>query len=152
MSLPTTASVSVEVAAPAAVVYALVADITNMGRWSPECRQCEWLDEPGWSGSRFRGHNKRGLARWTTTAEVLVAEPGKEFTFVTLARDRPSTRWSYSLEDHGASTTLVETFESVYTPPLIALAERTVLRNRQRQLEDGMARTLAAIKTGAEAI
>lgn len=121
-----------------------------MGRWSPECHRCEWLDERGRPGSRFRGHNRRGLARWTTTAELQVAQPGVEFTFVMLHGDKHSTKWSYTFEDHGDRATLTEGFESVYTPPLIAFAERTVLRHRQRQLEDGMARTLGAIKRTAE--
>lgn len=150
MTLPTTATVSIEIAAPATDVYALVADITNMGRWSPECHRCEWLDEPGRPGSRFRGHNKRGLARWSTTAEVEVAEPGIAFTFVTLHGDKHSTRWSYTFDDDGNRTILTESFESIYSPPLIALAERTVLRNRQGQLEDGLAKTLDAVKTAAE--
>jgi uncharacterized protein YndB with AHSA1/START domain len=149
MSEPTSASVSVEIDAPPEVVYDLIADVRNMGRWSPECRSCEWLDEPGRVGSRFKGRNQQGLARWSTEAEVLVAERGKEFTFATRHGDRDGTRWSYRLEGAGP-TTLTESFEAVSAPLLIRLAERFVLRNRQQQLEDGMRRTIGAIKNAAE--
>ncbi len=148
MSLPTTASVVQQMDASAAVVYDLVSDVTNMGRWSPECQGCEWVGEPGRVGSRFRGHNRSGLFRWTTEAEVLVAEPGREFSFATLHKGEPATRWSYRFEptgSDGASTTVTETFEAIRTPPLIAFAERYLIRNRQQQLVDGMRRTLAAI-------
>ena len=35
-----TDTVGIEVAATPETVYALVSDITQMGRWSPECREC----------------------------------------------------------------------------------------------------------------
>jgi uncharacterized membrane protein len=151
MSLPTTAAASVEINAPAPVIYGLVADVTNMGRWSPECVSCEWLDEPGRVGSRFRGRNRSGMARWSTVAKVLVADPGREFTFATLNGDALGTRWSYRFVEVGASVLVTESFEAISAPKLIALAERLFIRNRQQQLEAGMGRTLAAIKAAAEA-
>jgi hypothetical protein len=45
---------------------------------------------------------------------------------------------------------VTESFEAVRTPRLIALAERYLIRNRQQALEDGMRRTLAALKAVAE--
>ena len=36
--------VTIEIAAPAERLYDLVSDVTNMGRWSPECHRCEWID------------------------------------------------------------------------------------------------------------
>ena len=150
MSLPTTATASTTIAAPADRIYALIADVTNMGRWSPECVGCEWLDEPGVVGSRFRGRNRRGFARWTTVAEVLVADPGTEFAFATLHKGEPATSWRYRFDSDGPTTTVTESFEAIRTPPLVAFAERSLIRNRQQQLETGMARTLAAVKSAAE--
>lgn len=150
MSMPTTASITESIAAPADTVYDLIADVTNMGRWSPECRSCEWLDEPGVVGSRFRGRNRSGLFRWSTEARVLAADRGREFSFATLYKGEPATRWSYRF-DGDDPTNVTETFEAVRTPALIAFAERYLLRNRQQQLEEGMRRTLAALKEAAEA-
>jgi hypothetical protein len=149
MSLPTGATRSIEIDAARAVVYDVLADITRTGEWSPECRACEWIDGHGRVGSRFRGHNRRGLARWTTTAEVIAADRPTVFAFATLHRGRHSTRWTYTLAGNG-TTTLTESFEAVSTPWLIAVAERLLIRNRQQQLEAGIDATLARIKSIAE--
>lgn len=149
MTLPTTAEAIIQIDAPPSVVYDLIADVTRMGEWSPECVRCEWEDEPGRVGSTFRGHNRSGPARWSTVARVLVADRPREFSFATLHRGEPATRWTYRLDGDGP-TTVTESFTSIATPPLIALVERLFIRNRQAQLESGMAQTLAAIKTVAE--
>jgi hypothetical protein len=150
MSLPTTATVTEECSAAATDLYDLIADVTNMGRWSPECRSCEWLDEPGLVGSRFRGHNRSGPFRWTTEARVLAADRGRAFSFATLHKGEIATRWTYRFVD-GNPTTVSESFEAIRTPRLIAFAERYLIRNRQRALEEGMRDTLAALKAVAEA-
>ena len=149
MSLPTTATITEQVMAPAADLYELIADVTGMGRWSPECRRCEWLDEPGQVGSRFRGHNRNGPFRWTTEARVLTADRGVEFSFATLHKGEIATRWTYRFIG-GPPTTVTESFEALRTPRLIAFVERHLIRNRQQTLEGGMRRTLAALKTAAE--
>jgi uncharacterized protein YndB with AHSA1/START domain len=149
MGAPTTAEATVEIDAAPADIYDLVTDVSRMGEWSPECRRCEWLGDPGQVGSTFKGHNRSGPARWSTVARVLVADRPREFSFATLYKDDISTRWTYRFEGEGP-TKVTESFEAVRTPPLIGLAERLFLRNRQAQLEDGMAKTLAAIKAVAE--
>ena len=149
MSLPTTASATITIDAPPGRVYDLIADVTRMSQWSPECTGCEWLDEPNQIGSTFRGHNRRGIARWSTVARVLAADRSRSFTFATIHREAIATRWSYELAgDH--TTTLTETFTAVTTPLLIGFAERWIIRDRQAQLGSGIALTLARIKTAAE--
>src|SRR4051794_9399817 len=77
-------------------VYDMVADVTRMGEWSPETIKCVWIDGatgPA-SGARFKGTNKRGFIRWSTKPEVIAADRGREFTFVTHTAG-PSTKWSY---------------------------------------------------------
>lgn len=149
MSVPTTATITEHVMAPATDLYDLIADVTAMGRWSPECRRCEWLDEPGQVGSRFRGYNRSGPFRWTTEARVLTADRGIEFSFATLHKGETATRWTYRFLE-GSPTIVTESFEAMRTPRLIAFAERHLIRNRQQALEDGMRRTLAALKAAAE--
>jgi hypothetical protein len=150
MSVPTTASRSIDIAAPPDVVYDLVSDITRTGEWSPECRSCEWVDVPGQVGSRFKGHNRQGPARWTTTAKVITADRPRTFGFATLFKDGDATRWTYDIAANGDGTRLTESFESVDAPALIKLAERWLVRNRQEQLEKGLDETLAKIKAIAE--
>src|SRR5688572_23632407 len=150
VSLPTTASRSIDVAAPPEAVYDIVSDVTRTGEWSPECRSCDWVDQPGQVGSRFKGHNKSGPARWTTTAEVVAAERPRRFGFATLFKDGHGTRWTYEIAPHGGGATLTESFEAVDAPVFIKLAERFFIRNRQEQLEQGIDETLARIKAIAE--
>jgi hypothetical protein len=151
MSRPTTASRSIEIEASPEAVYDLVADVTRSGEWSPECVSCEWLSEPGQVGATFKGRNRQGPVRWTTTARVLVADRPGCFEFATLHRDAPSTKWRYSIEPAGdGATALTETFEAITAPWLIDLAERLFLRNRQQQLESGITASLARIKAIAE--
>ena len=69
-------------------LYDLVADLPRMGEWSPECQRVEWEDGADGPavGATFVGHNKggpRGLMKWSRRGRVLVAEPGREFSFVT---------------------------------------------------------------------
>lgn len=76
-------SVTVHVHAPPERVYALVADITRMGEWSPECVRCRWVKGATGPvvGARFRAVNRRGFFRWSNTPEVIAADPGQEFAF-----------------------------------------------------------------------
>ena len=151
MSVPTTASRSVEIAAPPEAVYDIVSDVTRTGEWSPECHSCEWVGTPGDVGARFKGHNKRGPARWTTTAEVIAADRPNEFAFATMSKDQQGTVWRYRMAPNGGDgTTLTESFEAISAPWLIAFAEKYILRNRQEQLEQGIDDTLARIKAIAE--
>src|ERR1700681_4487393 len=88
------------VAASPQCVYDLVADMPRMGEWSPECQRVEWTDgavAPG-EAARFIGHNRGGpggLMRWSRCGRVLVADPGREFAFVTEEGGKESTIWRY---------------------------------------------------------
>lgn len=141
----------IDVAAPPGVVYALVADVTRMGRWSPECYHCEWVDGATGPevGARFRGHNRLGPARWRTTAVVTVAEPGREFAFAVLgADDREQTRWRYTFTPTESGTEVVESYRFLWCPLINRIAELPVPRDRQ--LRRGLRHTLERIKAAAE--
>src|SRR3546814_1394732 len=93
-------SVTVRIAAPPERIYAIVTDIENMGRLSPECTGGRWLAGATGPrvGARFKGTNKRGLMRWSTTNLVVDAEPDRRFAFET---KQSGARWSYVLEPDG---------------------------------------------------
>ncbi len=155
MKVGVRAQASVKIAASPEHIYELVADVTNMGRWSPECRGCEWADKVTRAavGVRFRGTNRRGLARWTTIATVVVADPGREFAFVTGHRGREMTRWRYQLEPSAGTTTVTESFEMVRDMPwYFKVADRLLMgvSDRQGDLEAGMAQTLDRIRSASE--
>jgi uncharacterized protein YndB with AHSA1/START domain len=146
------AEVRIHVDASPERLYEMVSDVTRMGEWSPECYRCEWLDGatgPA-EGARFKGHNRRGLLRWSTTPKVLTAEPGREFSFVTYDfRGRENTRWTYRFEPApGGGTDVTERCEVVnYLLPLKVVAP---LRLRMGQVERGMQKTLERVKAAAE--
>src|SRR4029078_7922625 len=75
--------VSIEVGAPPERLWALVTDVTQMGRWSPECWKCTWLDGATGPavGARFQGHNRRGVIRWSTVSTVVIADAPDHFAF-----------------------------------------------------------------------
>ena len=103
---------SVQIAAPPELIYDLIADVTRMGEWSPECYRCECLDGATTAdvGARFRGYNRLGRYLWATTAVVTTAQQGHEFAF-TVVHDktgRDETLWRYRLEPSSGGTLLTE--------------------------------------------
>jgi len=156
MKKGTTGQARVHIDAPPGKVYDLVSNVTRMGEWSPETVKCEWIDGATGPavGARFKGSNKRGLARWSTKPEVVVAEPGREFAFETRGMG-PVTKWTYRFEpatDGGTDAT--ESFELKDDLPwYIAATDRYLMgiKDRKADLIDAMKQTLERIKKAAEA-
>ena len=145
---------AVEVAAAPEAVYDLVADVTRMGDWSPECRRCAWANEARQAvpGARFRGWNRWKGMRWSRLNEVVVADRGQEFAFRTIPGFpyRDSTLWSYRFEPapDGRATRVTESFNVVKAGPIIKLFER--VSGRPDQTRAALHATLARIKAAAE--
>jgi hypothetical protein len=142
------------IAAPPGALYDLVADVTRMGEWSPECIRCEWLDGATGPavGARFKGTNKRGLIRWSTTPRIVAAVPGREFAFVTTHRGHDETRWRYRFDPDGDGTMVRETFEMLADLPwYLRLIERIAMgvKDRHADLEGGMSETLRRLAAAA---
>jgi hypothetical protein len=137
-------------------VYDLIADITRMHEWSPECVACEWLDGATGPvvGARFRGRNRHGLARWSNKPRIVVADRSEEFAFVaTDPFGRDMTRWSYRFEAVEGGTEVVESFEMLKTiPTYIRLSDRYLMgvKDRKADLEENMRRTLANLRLTVE--
>jgi uncharacterized protein YndB with AHSA1/START domain len=146
-------SVSLRIAAPPEHVYGIVTDIAKMGRLSPECTGGRWLgDATGPAvGARFKGSNKRGLARWSTTNEVVAAEPSREFAFET---QQSGTRWSYRLEPDGDGTLVTEARAAFKPRPLLARVFSKLalggIAEHDQEMRDGMRATLERLKAVAE--
>jgi hypothetical protein len=146
-------SMSLEIAAPAERIYALVADLPRMGEWSPECRKVEWVDGstgPA-EGAEFVGHNQGGpggLMKWSRRGRVLTAEPGHEFAFVTEEGGRESTEWRYRLEPLEGATRVTESYVVRWIPTWARIVD--VPTNRARELRVAMHHTLGQLKRAAE--
>jgi uncharacterized protein YndB with AHSA1/START domain len=145
----------IEIAAPPAIVYALLADITRMAEWSPECERCWWIDgATGMAmGARFRGRSRRGRRRWTTTSVIRTAEVATEITWDVTYWRRPVARWRYRLTPIGArGTRLTEAVEDHRGPLLRALSPYiTGSRDRASRNAETMHVTLQRVKRAAEA-
>jgi hypothetical protein len=135
-------------------IYDLVAELPRMGEWSPECRRVEWLDGTTGPavGSTFVGHNRggpRGLMKWSRRGRVLVADPGREFAFVTEEGGRESTQWRYLFEAVEGGTRVTESYDVKWIPTWARIVD--VPTNRHRELREAMRHTLERLKSAAEA-
>lgn len=147
-------SATVHMAASADRIWELVADVRNIGRYSPETFEAEWLDGASGPavGARFRGHVRRngiGPVYWTT-CRVTECDPGREFGFEVLVGDRPVNHWRYRLQPAGDGTDVTESFRMADSPltTLYYWAFGGFLRQRNN-IRD-MRRTLERIRDVAE--
>ena len=149
-------SVTVEMAAPPEQVYDLVSDVTRMGEWSPECVRCAWTKGATGPvvGARFKATNKgkRGPA-WSNTPVVKVADPGREFAFNRSGPGIGSYTWRYVFEPTPTGTRVTESFDA--ERPLGKAMNWLTMKwtgspDRDEDLRNGMATTLARIKAVAE--
>lgn len=147
---PTDDVAEIDIAAPPDEVWAMLADVTRMGEWSPECYRCQWLDGATGPrpGARFKGWNRYGPLRWATTSTVEESVRGEVFSFVT--KDSAAT-WTYRLSPApGGGTHLTET-RSDGDKPLLARIFFRIVPGRADRQRDGMAATLRRLKAAAEA-
>lgn len=150
---PAPDAVTLRIAAPAERCYALVSDITRMGRLSPECSGGRWIGSVRGPavGARFLGFNRRGPVRWFTVNRVVVADPGREFAFETRGS---ATRWVYRFEPDGDGTLVTESRAATGPRPLGARLFAGLLLGgldeHDEELRDGMRATLERLQGLAE--
>jgi Polyketide cyclase / dehydrase and lipid transport len=141
------------IAADAGALYDLVADLTQMGKWSPEAQGGRWVGGASGPtvGAKFRGNNKAGWRRWSTTAQVTAAERGKRFAFHITFTGVPIADWSYDFVADGDATKVVEEWTdcrpgwmNALSGPVMGVSDRAA--HNQRNMET----TLATLKKAAE--
>ena len=140
--------------ASAEVLYDIVSDPARMGELSPECTGGRWLDGATGPavGARFKGTNKRGPIRWSTTNTVVAATPGRDFAFET---KQSGMRWRYRFEPDGDATVVHESREHAARYPLVARIFTTLalggVDDHTAELRQGMADTLERLERVATA-
>jgi hypothetical protein len=152
---PPPVEVSVDVAAAADAVYALISDVRRMGEWSPECVRCEWLDgaDRAAVGARFRGHNRIGVRRWSTVSTVVAAEPDRSFAFRVAAVGLPVAEWRYTVTTIPGGCRVSETWTDSRGGVIRTLGRlATGVGDRAAHNRRGMEATLARIKAAAEGV
>ena len=144
---------SVEVAAPAERVWALVSDLPRMGEFSPENEGGSWqrgATGPA-VGAVFRGTNRSGRRRWSTRCTVTRAEPGRAFAFAVSAVGMPVAEWSYDLEPTDSGCRLTETWQDRRSGLMSWLGKRTTgVQDRIGFTATSIEQTLARVKAHAE--
>jgi uncharacterized protein YndB with AHSA1/START domain len=147
---PRPLTASVDVAAPPAQVWDVVADVRRTGEWSPECSRVLPLGRIR-VGGLLLGVNHRGRVRWVTLSRVIACTPPREIGWVVLTN---RSEWRYELRPSGSGTSLTQTRRTPRGEGRFALWFTRVLLGGQAlhdtELEQGMADGLRRIKAIVE--
>lgn len=143
---------TIETTAPRVRVWALVSDLANMSRWSPQVWKTIVRERPVQLGTRTFNINRRGLLVWPTRSKVVRFEPHHEVAF--RIKDN-FTIWSFLLEDtESGGTRITQRREA---PDGVSGISRTLTKRVlggqapfQAELREGMQQTLRRIRTEAE--
>ncbi|HTH04331.1 MAG TPA: SRPBCC family protein [Ilumatobacteraceae bacterium] len=140
------------IAAPADRLYDMVSDLPRMGEWSPENRGGKWRGGATGPevGARFRGHNRKGILRWSTNVTVGVADPGNEFAFDVRSAGLSVSRWGYRLKTVEGGTAVTEYWDDM-RKPFVAKVAGWVMRvpDRAAYNRAGMEHTLEKLDSCA---
>jgi uncharacterized protein YndB with AHSA1/START domain len=141
---------TVDIAAPPATVWALVSDLRNMARWSPQVVKT-FVKHPVREGSTMFNVNRRKLLVWPTQAKVVRLVPEQEIAF----RVKENfTVWSYELEPTADGTRVTARREAPQgiSDLSVGLTKRALggVDVFTTELQQGMRQTLAKIKADAE--
>ncbi len=141
---------TIDIAAPPATVWALVSDLRNMARWSPQVVKT-FVKTPVREGSTMFNINRRKLLVWPTQAKVVRLVPEQEIAF----RVKENfTVWSYQLEATPAGTRVTARREAPQgiSDLSVGLTKRALggVDAFTTELQTGMQQTLAKIKADAE--
>jgi uncharacterized protein YndB with AHSA1/START domain len=149
-NFPQESSATIEVAAAPEVVWQLVADITRMGEWSPECVRAEWEDGATGPevGAHFHGYNRAGTFEWDAPAIVTDCDPGRVFAFAVPRDGVTINRWRFEFAPSATGTTLTESFDA---PAINVNGSPANFEGRFEMLVKAINQTIANIKAAAEA-
>jgi uncharacterized protein YndB with AHSA1/START domain len=147
------AKASVTISAPPEAVYALITDLPTLATLAEEANAMDWHKGDRVSpGNVFKGHNRAGNKKWTTTCTVTDAEPGRVFAFDVKSLALPVAHWRYDIEPtDGGCTVTEQTWDRrpgwFVRPAGIA----TGVKDRPTANARNIERTLARLKQKAEA-
>ena len=89
-------------------VYALITDLPTFASIAEETAVMKWRKgDRAAPGAVFKGTNRNGLRRWTTTCTVTDADPGNVFAFDVAYLGIPVSHWRYDIvpSDGGCQVT-----------------------------------------------
>jgi hypothetical protein len=103
-------SESIDIAADPDAVYDLIADVSAVGRFSPEATGALGAGERLAVGDTFWGTNRRGPWIWVTRCRVTSADRGRSFAFDVDFGPLPVSSWTYELRATEGGCTVTETW------------------------------------------
>jgi hypothetical protein len=104
------ATSTIAIDASPASVYALITDLKTMAELAEETQAMRWQGSvtSAVPGASFRGSNRNGWHRWTTTCKVTDAATGHRFAFEVTHTGVPISRWQYDISADGTGCTVTE--------------------------------------------
>lgn len=145
--------VSTEIAASPETVWGLVADLTQMGRWSPENEGVEWLGGAKGPvvGAKFKGSNRHGAKTWSTHGAITEATVNQTLAFRITAGPFKVAEWRYELEPTGSGCTVTESMIDQRGAVVKLIGKlATGVEDRATHNRATMAETLTRLKAAAE--
>lgn len=142
----------VTIAAPPTTVWAALTDLRRMPEWSPELLRMVPLKPGGLKvGQQYLGINRRKAVVWPTRSVVSALEPERRLAWDTRSS---GARWIYELSPDGTGTRVVQrrpvprrltVVSKLFAPLALGGSDE-----HADELEQGMAQTLARLKTALE--
>ena len=103
------AGADVAINADADAVYHLITDLPTLASLAEENEAMQWrTGGEATPGAVFKGTNRNGSHRWTTTCTVTDAEPGRAFAFDVRYMALPIAHWRYDIVPDGDGCRVTE--------------------------------------------
>jgi hypothetical protein len=95
---PASAKAEVTIDAEPAAVYDLITDLPTLASLAEENEAMKWhKGDKVAPGAVFKGTNRNGFRRWTTTCTITDADPGRAFAFDVNYFGVPIAHWRYDI-------------------------------------------------------
>lgn len=148
-----TVSVSVDIAAPAETVFALLADLPRMPEWSPEVAAVTYQGgaTTAATGVSFQGRSQAGSKSWGTVSTITLYEAGTAIGWEVKSAIFPISFWRYTVTATATGCTVTETWTDRRNP-LIAKVGGLVtgVSERTEHNRAGMETTLERLRVAVE--
>ncbi len=146
-------STDITVDAPGDEVYALITDLPTLAELAEETVAMHWkTGDSARAGAVFRGDNRNGSHKWTTTCTVTTANPGVAFAWDVSSGPVRIAHWRYDITELPEGCQVTESMWDNRPWWLRRLAYRlTGVHDREVANADHMRLTLERLKARAEA-
>ena len=148
-----TVSVSLDVAAPAETVFALLADLPRMPEWSPEVATVTYRRGAVTAaiGVSFQGRNQAGTKSWGTVSTITLFEPGTAIGWEVKSAIFPISFWAYAVTATATGCTVTETWTDRRNPVIAKVGGLvTGVPERTEHNRAGMQITLERLRAAVE--